>query len=437
MSWHSIDTWIVVIAVLCAACCALPGSFLVLRRQSMMGDAISHAVLPGLAAAYLLTSSRSSFVMFIGAAVVGVITAVITQWVHTSGKVERSAAMGIVFTTLFAIGLVMIVRAADKVDLDPGCVLYGSLELAPLDTLHLAWLGLDVPRAAVVLAAVLVGNVIIMGVLFKEMTLSSFDPELATSLGFSSRAMHLILMTLVAITTVAAFEAIGSILVIAMLIVPPATARLLTDRLLPMIFVAVAVGAISAAVGHVSAITVPTWFGFEDTLTSGMMATCAGVLFTVAVIFSPSQGILSNALHRRGMALRIAEEDALGLLYRIRERASQATAAAIAALLHDETGVSLGRARRVLARLRRRGLTQLSAAGYELTAAGTQQAQAIIRSHRLWESYLAKHLQVPESHVHDTAMHLEHLTTEEMQDRLASGMGHPLVDPQGKPIPPA
>ncbi len=120
-TWNNqVDTWIVVIGVLCAGSCALLGNFLVLRRMSMMGDAISHAVLPGLAVAFLITGSRASPVMFVGAAIVGVLTALFTQWVHRFGEVDRGASMGVVFTTLFAIGLILIVRAADHVDLDPG-----------------------------------------------------------------------------------------------------------------------------------------------------------------------------------------------------------------------------------------------------------------------------------------------------------------------------
>ena len=436
MTWHPFDTWIIVIGALCAAACALPGAFLVLRRQSMMGDAISHAVLPGLAAAFLLTGERSSFVMFLGAAAVGVITALLTQWLHSSGKVERSAAMGIVFTTLFAIGLVMIVRAADKVDLDPGCVLYGSIELAPLDSLHIALLGVDVPRAAIVLAGVLLGNVLIIGLLFKEMTLSSFDAELATSLGFNARAMNLILMTLVAITTVAAFEAIGSILVIAMLIVPAATARLLTDRLLPLIIVAIIVGAASAAAGHVSALTLPPMIGFDDTLTSGMMAVAAGAMFALAVVFSPRQGIVSGMRHHRALTLRIAGEDALGLLFRSAERDMPVSREALVAQLHAETGVPKRRARGALARLEREGLVEQTARGCALTPEGMLKAEAIIRSHRLWESYLAEHMQVPEGHLHDTAMRLEHVTSGDMQSRLAADVGPRERDPQGKLIPP-
>src|SRR5918993_137236 len=173
MTWTLDDTWIVTIGILCAASCALLGNFLVLRRMSMMGDAISHAVLPGLAAAFMITGSRDSVPMFIGAAVVGVLTAVLTQWVARFGKVEESASMGVVFTALFAIGLIMIVRAADKVDLDPGCVLYGATETIAADAL-----GGRVPGAVWKLAAVFGIDLLFIVLFFKELRISSFDPEL-------------------------------------------------------------------------------------------------------------------------------------------------------------------------------------------------------------------------------------------------------------------
>jgi manganese/zinc/iron transport system permease protein len=295
MTWLPYDTWIVVVGALCAAACALPGCFLVLRGMSMMGDAISHAVLPGLAIGFLLTGSRSSLPMFIGAAVVGVLTAVFTQWVSQFGRVDRGAAMGIVFTTLFALGLVLIVQAADKVDLDPDCVLYGSVEMTPLDV---AWepeifgAVLEVPRAAVVLGSVLLLNALIIVALYKEFNLSSFDPELATTSGVHATIMHYVLMAMVAVTTVASFEAVGSIIVIAMLVVPGATAYLLTHRLSVMLLASVVVAILSSVLGHVGALTVPTWFGFESTSTSGAMAVAAGVLFSLAWLFSPQQGLL-------------------------------------------------------------------------------------------------------------------------------------------------
>jgi manganese/zinc/iron transport system permease protein len=296
MNWTSFDTWIVVVGALCAVACALPGCFLVLRKMSMMGDAISHAVLPGLAIAFLLTGTRASIPMFLGAALAGVLTALFTQWITRFGNVDRGAAMGIVFTTMFAIGLLLIVRAADHVDLDPSCVLYGAIELTPIDLISFA--GYEVPRAAVVNGIVLLLNLGIIILLFKELRLSSFDPDLADTLGFSSQFLHYLLMTMVAVTTVAAFESVGSIIVIAMLIVPPATALLLTNRLFPMLLISSAVAAGSALLGHVGALIVPGWLGFESTTSSGMIAFAAGLLFLLAWLLSPSTGMITRWLAR-------------------------------------------------------------------------------------------------------------------------------------------
>ncbi|MGK0176561.1 MAG: manganese/zinc/iron transport system permease protein, partial [Lentimonas sp.] len=212
MDWYAIDTWIVIVGILAAVSCTFLGNFLVLRKMSMMGDAISHAVLPGLAIAFLITGARASLAMFIGAAVVGVLTAVFTQWISRFGKVDQGASMGIVFTTLFALGLVLIVQAADHVDLDASCVLYGAIELTPLDVVwstELFGMTVDLPRAVVILAPVCLMNASFVVLFFKELRISSFDPELASTMGINANWMHYLLMTLVAITTVAAFEAVG------------------------------------------------------------------------------------------------------------------------------------------------------------------------------------------------------------------------------------
>jgi manganese/zinc/iron transport system permease protein len=282
MTWYAYDTWIVLIGALAAISCSLLGCFLVLRNMSMMGDAISHAVLPGLAIAYLLTGDRTSWPLFLGAVTVGILTAFFTQWIAQLGRLDRGASMGIVFTSLFALGLVLIVRAADTVDLDPSCVLYGSIELAPLDvafSVEVAGVLIEVPRTFGVIAASLVLNVAALLIFFKEWRISSFDPDLARTLGISPGFMHYLLMTLVAVTTVAVFEAVGSILVIAMLIVPAATAVLLTQRLSALLVVSAIFAALSAVLGHLSAIILPGWLGFVDTSTSGMIAVMAGVLF--------------------------------------------------------------------------------------------------------------------------------------------------------------
>jgi manganese/zinc/iron transport system permease protein len=248
-----------------------------------------------------VTGARASLPMFIGAAIVGVLTAVFTQWISRFGKVDEGASMGIVFTTLFALGLLLIVQGADYVDLDPSCVLYGAIELTPLDVVWrptLFSLSLEVPRAALVLAGVILFNAVFVVAFFKELRISSFDAELATAMGINSKLMHYLLMTLVAVTTVACFEAVGSIIVIAMLIVPAATAHLLTDRLWLMVVLSVLIAIASAVLGHLSALVVPRWFGFADTSTSGMMAVMAGLIFSTVMLFAPKYGVLPRLVRK-------------------------------------------------------------------------------------------------------------------------------------------
>lgn len=293
MDLNANDFYIITVGALCAAACALPGSFLLLRRMSMMGDAISHAVLPGLAVAFLINATRTSWVMFVGAALAGVLTALFTQWITRFGKVERGAAMGIVFTTLFAVGLILIELGAGNVDLDASCVLYGALETTPLDmvTLYESEMSiLALPRAALVLGSILLLNLLLIALFFKELTLSSFDPSLAKTQGFHPTLVHYLLMTMTAVTTVAAFEAVGSIIVIAMLIVPPATAFLLTRDLKKFILLSILLGVLSAILGHLSSQFLPI-LNLPESNSSGMMAAASGGLFILVWLFGPD-GIL-------------------------------------------------------------------------------------------------------------------------------------------------
>ena len=443
MEWDpQIDTWIVVVGVLCALASAPLGVLLVLRRVSMMGDAISHAVLPGLALAFMWTGSRSSLGMFVGAAVAGFATTAFTQWVRSFGKVESGAAMGVVFTTLFALGLVLIRAGAHKVDLDPSCVLYGAIELAPLDTV--IWRGWEVPRAALVLGVVALINLLFLVVLFKEWKLTSFDPALATTLGFRAGVMHYLLMGLVAVTTVACFEAIGSILVIAMLIVPAAAALQWTDRLAPMLALAALIGAASAALGHVLAITAPAALfpHVTDTTTAGMMAVATGQLLVASVLLSPRHGVLARGARQASLSLRIAGEDLLSLLYRLEEAPADSTrqptdARRIALALPHVGPWRLRAATAWMLWNQRIHRPKGLAGGFELTEAGRIAAKRIVRSHRLWETYLHEVMALPADHIHGTAERLEHATDERLLSRLAEGVGHPGADPHGKSIPPA
>lgn len=429
--WTSLDTWIVIVGALSAMACALPGVFLVLRRMSMMGDAISHTVLPGLAIAFLISGSRGSFEMFVGAIAIGIITAVLIQCIHTYGSIEEGAAMGVVFTTLFAIGLILIRRAADNVDLDADCVLYGAIELTPLDTVSL--FGSYIPIAAITNGAMLLVNGLVIALLYKELKISSFDAAHAEAVGCRPGLMHYLLMTLVAATCVAAFESVGSILVIAMLILPGACAYLITDRLWAMILLSLVFAATFAFFGHYAAIIVPGRLGFSGTSTAGMMAAVAGLIFLVCFLAAPRYGVLGRLLGRLRLSIQIRREDVLAYLYRIEMNTAQ-PAGATAAAIAERVGAGV-KSQVAMYILTARGFIMPRPEGYTLTESGRQRARKLVRTHRLWESYLVEKAGVPPDSVHASAEALEHHMTAEMQGRLARETASPRKDPHGSVIP--
>jgi manganese/zinc/iron transport system permease protein len=434
MEWTFLDTWIVTTGALSAMACALPGNFLVLRRMSMMGDAISHAVLPGLAIAFLITDSRESLPMLIGAVAIGVLTAFMVQGIAKLSNLDKGASMGVVFTTLFALGLILIRQAADHVDLDPGCVLYGAIELTPLDTYNI--LGYEIPSAALTNAGMLLLNGLLVVIFYKELKITTFDPALATTMGINANIMHYVLMTFVAATTVAAFESVGSILVIAMLIVPAACAHLLTDRLPVMLVLSLVIAMLSAVLGHLFAITIPGWFGFRDTSTAGMMGVAAGIIFLLVFLFAPRHGLISRSLSQAMLTLKITRDDILGFMYRYKELAG--TDSAPLRIDNLRQGLKLGFMTNIaMWDLKRNGRIRAEGARLILTSAGEKEGQGLIRSHRLWEAYLCNQLAACATDVHQLAHKLEHFTDASMQSKLDEATDHGGLDPHQRTIPDA
>lgn len=414
----ALDLFPVLAAVLTALCCGLLGNFLVLRKLSLMGDAMSHSVLPGLAMAFLITGSRSAPVMFVGAAIAGVATVVLVEVIKRFGRVEPGAAMGVVFSVLFALGVLLIERAARNTDLDADCVLHGQLETlvwngpAEWSALELGSVLSAAPPTVWTLAITCLLTLVLVVALYKELRLAAFDPASATALGFNATVLHYLLMIFVAGATVAAFEAVGSILVIAMLIVPAATARLLTDRLVSQLLVSVVIAITAALFGYLGAYSVPAWFGKAEVSAAGSIAVVLGGFLAIAALLGPRYGVLATAFRRRRLAGSIAVDDVLGRLYR-----------------HEEDGAPLPTLpASALRRGRKRGLVEPER--FALTERGRQQAEALVRRHRLWENYLVERAGLSSDHVHDAAERLEHLPDAEPPARSA-------VDPHGRPIPPA
>ena len=420
---YASDWWILAVALLSAGVCSLLGVFLLLRRMSMMGDALSHSVLPGIVVAYALLHSRGTWAMLVGAAVAGVVTVLLTQFLQRRGKVEESASMGVVFTTLFALGVVLFARLKHNVDLDLDCVLFGSLEAQSISS--------DMPRSLPLVGAVFALSVAVVVLLFKEFQIASFDPGLSSALGFPAGLFYYLLMVLVAMATVASFEAVGSVLVIAMLVVPAATARLLTDRLGTMLLLSVGLAMLAAGLGFLFTFVLPAALGVPSTPVAGMIALLCGLLFAAAFVFAPRHGVLGRWLHQRRLRRRLVREDVLGVLYRCEERGKPCALDDVARFV----GVSPARARKVLGRHVKRGWAALSQpAGWRLTESGREEARAIIRAHRMWEVYLHQHLDVPLDHLHSSAEALEHLVDDGLRASLAAEVGEDL-DPHGREIP--
>lgn len=429
-----LDLFPLLAGTLAAITCGLLGNFLVLRRLSLMGDAISHSVLPGLVIAFLIVSTRSPIAMLLGAAGAGVLTVVLVELIKKYGRVEAGAAMGVVFSVLFALGVLLIEQAAVRhVDLDADCVLHGQLETlvwfdapATLAELFRVETLAHVPRQVWTLAGMCAAAFVFVGLFYKELRLAAFDPALSTTLGFHAGFMHYLLMVFVAAATVAAFEAVGSILVIAMLICPGATARLLTDRLGAQIAWSVALAALAGIGGYLGATAIPELFERDAVNAAGSITVAAGVLLTLAIIAAPRYGLITKALRRRRMARTITRDDLLATLYRIEEAAPGSRAEPVA--IRELTARFPARPLRAAARdAARRAFVHADAHGLTLTEAGRQAASELVRRHRLWEHYLVEHVGLHPDHAHPTAEQLEHLPPQPPPG--------PTTDPHGREIP--
>ncbi|MGG1229172.1 metal ABC transporter permease [Bacillus halotolerans] len=283
----SFEAWIIVTGILVGISCALIGTFLVLRRMAMLADAISHTVLLGIVGAFLVTKSLDGIPMFIGAAVSGLLTAFLVQLLHSKG-VQSDAAIGVVFTSLFAVGVILLSVYGANVHLDIEHSLMGEIAFVPWNTITV--FGVDIgPKAFWMLVVVLLFNITMVSVCYKEFKISSFDPQMALAIGIPVMLIHYLQMGMLSLTTVASFDSVGAILVVAMLIVPPAAAHLLTDRLLYMLIISAAIGGLSALLGYICA----TWLNVSI---SGAMAAMTGVFYAGAFLFSPSNGVMTKKI---------------------------------------------------------------------------------------------------------------------------------------------
>ena len=287
----TIQLEIIILASLTAVTCAILGVFLVLRRVSLMSDAISHSVLLGIVLAFFITKNLSSPLLIVGATLIGILTVCLTEIIIHTKKLKKDAAIGLVFPLLFSIGVILISKYTSDVHIDSDCVLFGEIAFTPFNRLYIGNIDFG-PKGIWIMGSALILNISFVWLFYKELKLSTFDKSLAASLGFMPVVLHYALMGLVSITSVSSFESVGSILVVAFMIAPPASAYLLSNRLSHMIYISAGIGILSSIGGYYLAYIL-------DTNIAGAMATVTGLIFLMVLVFAPEKGLLSKIFVRR------------------------------------------------------------------------------------------------------------------------------------------
>lgn len=286
----NIPLQIIVTGALVGTAASLVGSFLVLRGNSMLTDAISHSVVFGIVIVWMLTGAQSGPLQIMGAALTGLFTVWLTESLAGTGRVRQDAAIGLVFPVLFSVGVLLINLYARNVHIDQHSVLLGEIGFVWLKTVSVA--GYQVPQAIVWLGVMSFVNLLFITLFFKELKLATFDRGLARALGFAPGVLYYVLLGLTSATAVTAFDAVGAVMFVAFAIVPPAAAYLLTDNLTRMIIYGCVIAIVASVIGYWLAVWLNVSIG-------GMMATTAGVMLVLAFIFSPRHGVLWQVFRSR------------------------------------------------------------------------------------------------------------------------------------------
>ncbi len=391
--------------------CGMLGAFIVLRNMSLIGDALSHAILPGVVVGFLV-AGYSIMGFFTGSVLAGLVAAVLITWIQRNVKTHEDAAIGIVFTSMFALGVMGIsyLTHQEGVHLDLKDFLFGNvLGIGDQDL----WLTFSV----------MLFTMICIAAFYRFLFITTFESVVARTLGFSVGTIHYFLMLLLAFAVVASLQSVGVILVVSMLITPASTAYLLTRRLQHMIILSGLIGLLAAVLGLLAAVWLETTPGPAMTVT-------ATVLYGLAVLFAPDKGLVSRFWTRWSRRRRIFREDILKQAVRLSEQHELKES-----LLAEKLKIKPYQLRLPLARLISAGDFLRSEEGLELSEKGMKAGYQLIRAHRIWETYLVEKLGLSQDQIHDDAESREHLLPEAFLAEVSQSLGNPQFDPHGSPIP--
>lgn len=408
-------------SILLGVSCGLLGSFIVVRKMALVGDALSHAVLPGVALGFLWNMSKDPIAIFVGASIAGLLGTMVVSWITRTTRLKEDAALGMVLATFFAVGVCLLTMiqhlpTGNQSGIDK--FLFGQAAALSAG---------DVKLMSVTTAL----TIVLLFVFYKEFLVTSFDAIFARTIGLPVRLINDTLMLLLAFSVVVALQAVGVVLVSAMLITPAAAAYLLTDRMHRMLLLAALFGLIAGAVGSFLS------FLGNNLPTGPFMVLGASAVFGLAFFFGPRHGVIPRWWRQRSRSHRIARENTLKAIYQQLEAQQFETEAVTIEELSARRRETFEDVRTQLGALEGHGLATFDEArgAVHLTPAGWRQASAVVRNHRLWELYLTNAANYPADHVHEDAEKIEHVLGEETVRHLERRLAYPVRDPHGKIIP--
>ncbi len=406
-------------AVVLGAVAGAVGVFAVLRRESLLGDVLAHATLPGICIGYLIAQDKSLLALLAGGLATALVAGLLHRLITRVTPLKEDTSLGITLSLFYGLGIVLLTRIQGlSYGTQAGLktFLFGSaVTMLPEDVAAIGTLG--------IIAAIL------LSLIYKELKLLLFDAQFASTLGYPTRFLDFTLTMLLGLVIVTGLRLAGIVLMVAAVIIPAVAARQWSDRLNRVILLAATIGAVSGVTGSVVSAAVP-WMK-----TGPSIVIVASLVFLASFAFSPRRGVVALWLRKRRMQRAIEEDHLLRDLYLVAESKRAIAVDASFVELLGRRGMSPGQLRRVIRRLTARGLIVESPFGVRLTEAGMERARRIVARHRLWETYLSRELGLPEDHLHRDAEEMEHAMDEQLTELLKHELGHPERDPHGKIIP--
>lgn len=411
--------WVVAGSLLLGASAGAIGSFAYLQRRSLLGDALSHAALPGVGIAFLIVRQKDFLALLIGAAISGWLGALAVDAIVKHSKIKLDAALGIVLTVFFGLGIVLLTYIQKT----------GSGSQAGLDKFLFGQAAAMGSHDVIILSVVAVLMLATLAVGFNRFKLISFDPGFAATMGMGVGVLQFLLTTLMVLAVTIGLQAVGVVLIAALIITPAAAARQWTDRLTSMVWLAAIFGALSGVLGAYLSFLSPRW------PTGPWVVVVVSTLFGVSLLFAPERGVLARVLRHRKHRRKITQENILKSLVKPGLVNKDWSEYMPVSKMEAIWSFSRGELSAGLRRLRNRGLVEREDSSYRLTEAGVNEGARILRLHRLWELYLTHFLDLAADHVHRDAEDLEHVITPEMEKQLEELLERPEYDPHHQEIP--